>query len=284
MKTTIIYHRDMDGIASAVIAQRKYPDAELRCIDYNERADFEFGNLHDNRIVIVDFSFDNETMSMLHRKAGELIWIDHHKTAKEMSAWDSKIPGKRSIDEAACKLTWQYFNKEDVPYAIELIADWDMWLFKFKEDTKAFHEYCNLFDIEDIGDIIQLSNLLLVGNRGVIDDCIKEGITLLKYKLAHVKRIVKKGRMLQNESGIMTFEVMCPLFISDIGDYILKTYAGVDIAIIKQRVWNDKKDIWDEIVSLRSRKDSDVDVSLIAKERGGGGHKHAAGYVVFWRD
>jgi oligoribonuclease NrnB/cAMP/cGMP phosphodiesterase (DHH superfamily) len=63
--------------------------------------------------------------------------------------------------------------------------------------------------------------------------------------------------------------VFADRFVSELGNRLCETFDGLDyIAIV---------DPGSMKVSLRTIKD-DVDVSAIAKEHGGGGHKSAAGY------
>ena len=279
MKTLILYHRDLDGLASALIARKEFPDARMVDVQYGEEIPVIKEN--EERIILVDFSYDKDTMNFLQKTAKEFIWIDHHKTASKLFMWDlPNIKGKRSLDKAACMLTWEYFNKGNekaYPYGIRLIADRDMWKFEYGNDTKAFNEYLQFYDLKN--DIEKIESLIF-SDVGAINTYIDEGLILLKYKEAMIKKIVKSGEIEQLDMGCpyeeVTFTCYSNIFISDIADYVFKNYEEVEIVEIHKIKFVDKK--WKTITSLRSR--GKVDVSKIAEEHGGGGHHNAAGYTV----
>ena len=54
--------------------------------------------------------------------------------------WNSSsIPGIRSLEKAACVLTWEYMHPDQIspPPAVAYIGDKDIWKFEFPQ-TKAF--------------------------------------------------------------------------------------------------------------------------------------------------
>lgn len=61
-------------------------------------------------------------------------------------------------------------------------------------------------------------------------------------------------------------------YSSEISYHILEKRPDVDIVIIYN--------ILESTIQLRSRKDSEIDCSVIARHLGGGGHKAAAGYAI----
>ena len=95
-------------------------------------------------------------------KSHDFIWIDHHETAEKLPQWsDTNIKGLRLIKYAACHLAWNYFNKNNkMPHTVKLVADRDMWEFKYCEDTHAFHEFCIQFSVIDKYDILTLNDIL----------------------------------------------------------------------------------------------------------------------------
>lgn len=262
----IIYHRDLDGLASALIARKKYPKAELCSIQYGE--ELQFANKYINHystIILVDFSFSQMMFdSIILPMTDNLIWIDHHKTASELPLWHSNIKGYRDITKAACQLTWDYFfPNKDTPYPIQLVADMDMWQFKYYA-TKPFIERLQLYAIEDI----EMFNNIFFGD---IEEYIKEGAILVDYKTAQVKKIYKTGHVTKWE-GLNCYMCTSSLYISELGNYAVHQ-PGVDIAKISKIEWQDK---WVKVNTLISK---DIDVSKIAKRYGGGGHKHASGFT-----
>ena len=285
METLIIYHRDMDGLASALIARKRYPNAGLISVQYGEDIIDRDTIIYykGKRLVLVDFSFNRTVMDHLLEEVAEFIWIDHHKTAKEAlpELWEeANILGIRDMNHAACELTWAYFNPtEETPYGIELIGDRDTWTFKYKEDTKYFHEYLRQYDIET--DITAI-DMEIFEDANNINECIDEGKILYDHMLSEVSRIYKKGTVSNkeyiNSNHYNTFICHSNSYISELANYALGQ-AGCDIAEIRQRIYDVKKG-WMTIVSLRSKANGVVDVSEIARDHDGGGHFHAAGYVL----
>ena len=262
----------MDGLASALIARKRYPSAKMISVQYGEEQK-EIGDIKNSRIILVDFSYNNLIMQGFKNEAKEFIWIDHHKTAKEelSDLWnDLGIAGIRSTKSSACELTWHYFNpNKDYPYGIELIGDRDTWTFKYKEDTKYFNEYLRLYDIDSKNDINFIEDDIF-SEADNINACIDDGASFYDYMISEIKRIYKKGHLQGRK-----FICYSNSYISELANYALKQ-DECDIAEIRQRVY-DKDKGWQTVVSLRSK--NDVDVSKIAKEHGGGGHFHAAGYI-----
>ena len=146
----IYYHNDMDGISSAAIVLKVFPEEDIKCVavDYGNEDVLKIEDIKDNDVFIVDFSFPPETMKLIQKEANALQWIDHHKTAMEKNPelWHSKeVDGIRSLEKSGCELTWEYFFPDnEMPYAIKLIGDYDMWNFKYPS-TKKFGELINLF-------------------------------------------------------------------------------------------------------------------------------------------
>ena len=274
-ETLIVYHRDMDGLASALIALQKYKNAELKSIQYGEEEEFveKYRGTQYERVLILDFSFSEKILkTLIHFICNDLIWIDHHKSAMKYSMWDNKkIKGIRSVEKAACELTWKYFNTDVIPFSICLIADWDMWKFKYGDNTKAFFEYLHLFDLEQ--DISKIHNILF--DEKDISVYIQKGELLVKYKMTMVKSICKHGRI-EIFEGHKCFTVYSNCHTSNIGNYAVNEY-NCEISRIIQTKWDESKNLWIKITSLRSK--GNIDVSKIAEKYGGGGHHNASGYV-----
>ena len=283
MKTKIIYHEDLDGITSAFIAQKKFPDAEMVSIEHDmdrkEKLVKEVLKEKYDRIVLLDFSFDDEVMQQFYDMTKEFIWIDHHKSAAKSKFWDAEIVlGKRCIVHAACILTCTYFYPRaegdiyyEIPLPIQYIGDMDMWQFKYGDDTRAFCEYLAQYDIND--DFNILKSYIIDTNPDITKLLIQKGMKLLTYKQARIKKLYKKGHI-EDFEGHKCFKCNSPMFQSDLADYTFEHRPDIDIALIHQTIWNGTK--WTKLYSIYSR--GKVDVSKIAKNHGGGGHHNASGF------
>ena len=257
-KVICYYHNDMDGIASASIVKKVYPDAEFYKVDYGD--DWDIDKVINTMVIVVDFSFDN--MDLLKKSCKLLCWIDHHKTAmeKNFELWNSEdIDGFRQLDKSGCELTWEwFFPHEPTPRAIELIGDRDMWKFKYGEDTRAYHEQASMIYKSPC------TSLLVSGS---INQFLLKGGVLLMKKKEQVRKAFEQGITVEFE-GHKTRLMNTNVNTSETGEYCYKD-KNFPIALI----WSVREG--NVICSLRSNT---IDVSEIAKKYGGGGHKYAAGF------
>jgi oligoribonuclease NrnB/cAMP/cGMP phosphodiesterase (DHH superfamily) len=249
----IISHKNcLDGSAAAAVVKRRYPDAEVVFKNYGEPPPDVIGR----DLYIVDFSFPVEVMRELKEKAKEVTWIDHHKTAlevREQLGW-----GKLAMEECGATLTWYELGVGSMPPILPYIKDRDLWQWQLpdsKEISEALKEkYLGQdappFDLQqDPKALIARGRQLLAEMRSrVAANCTKiRTISLDGYKVAAIN---------------------CMSDISETGDLAVQK-LGYSIAMM---YWHNG---FHWIYSLRGK---DVDVSAIAKKRGGGGHTLAAGF------
>lgn len=262
------YHGDMDGIASAAIVKLVFPDCKLVKVNYGD--EWKVEDIKNKLVIVVDFSFPD--MSELRRHSKLLCWCDHHQSAKDKNPklWNSDaIDGLREINKAGCELTWEwFFPHEEIPDAIKLIADRDLWKFEYS-GTEAFNE--RLYDItNDPEDSIWF--VLLTPNNKLayfIRQIVQDGQILLEAKSRRIKQAFDKGHD-KTFNGYRCRIMNATSDISEVGHYAVE--QGYDIGVVWRRVEND--------ISVSLRSEGAVDVSIIAKSFGGGGHKNAAGFSL----
>jgi len=220
------------------------------------------------RVIVVDFSFPKEDML---RMAGgrKFIWIDHHKSAiLEFEEVGKDWDGSRDISEAACVLTWKYFfPKKPVPRSVVLIGDRDIWRWT-EVDTGAFNE--SLYNHDHLADNDALWESLFKDDQETLARMIKEGAWLREIKLGNVERLM----------GARSFEVRFERYKTlvvnasgngDIGNYGHSRGYEIVYCYVDEMQPNGLA----TNVTLFSNK---VDVSVIVKKFGGGGHAGAAGF------
>lgn len=270
MKTAIIYHKaDLDGIGSAAIVLREEPDAELYPADYEDEP-YEVDNFKGKDVYIVDFC--PKEIEKIKEVSASFKWIDHHKSAMERhrKLWESEdVNGERDLKHSAIYLTYVYFNgKEDIPEAVKYIEDYDMWWFKEGWRTQTFCEYASL-QLKTPKD--EYWECLLDTDRiaeEMCDSWTDKGNVLMKAKDDRIDKTllhITEKQWGKHKVGIVNTNHD----ISNTGNEIAK--KGYDIGIV-WRYSNGKI-----MVGFRSLK---VDVSKIAKEYGGGGHKLASGCSI----
>lgn len=299
------YHNDLDGEASAFCvgtwAGISGPHDNSNCmhkITYGDKFPFEI-ILPGEQVWIVDYSIQPEEMERLLSITEKVTWIDHHKTAIEKyENFPHKIRGIRKDGEAGCVLTWKYLHwytsrgegeidttKKcpeglEVPRMIQLVGDRDIWKWEFGDETKHFFSGSGIHDTSPDSDFWlkcmehEVNDLPLpnTGNRDARirgekfwKRLLRDGETIEKYK-AQIDRSINSIGFDCEFEGYKCFIINRPRCASNrLGDRIEK------YDIVMPFYFDGKK----YTISLYSNK---VDVSLIAKKYGGGGHKGAAGF------
>ena len=283
------YHNDNDGLFAAACVDKFYKGYDIHgkefiAINYNQP--FPFDTINAEEIVwIVDYSISPGEMRRLLSITKNVIWIDHHKTAIEKyKDFDKFIYGERSVNDAACVLTYKYLtwwtdsgvgeeNFEvigpEVPKALKLVADRDLRKFEYGNDTRRFHAGVLLHNYSvsnmDLGDLLNVNNTL---TDDLLNAIIDEGRIVVKYMGSYCKELKKSFAYETEFHGILCL-------VMNVGMYGSEAF-GEDIDKY-QMVITYIHDGCNYTVSLYSSKT--VDVSVIAKEYGGGGHAGAAGFV-----
>jgi uncharacterized protein len=271
-KTVCIYHGNcFDGIASAWVVWKKFGnDVEFIAGNYGDsrlitdltQDCYENANL-DINYILVDFSLPRELMVLMKSKAQSIIVIDHHKSAQEACAGLNFC--LFDMHESGASLTWKhYFPHEEVPNLIKYVKDRDLWLFKEDESHKVnafIHSYPMTIDSYD-----KLFHIL--SDELGLATAIVEGRAIMRYKNQMVENICETAELVD---GIPT--VNTSVLFSEVPERLLQKYPDAPYA----RYYYDRIKHGIRQWGLRSK--GEFDVSLVAKENGGGGHKNAAGFT-----
>ena len=189
-----------------------------------------------------------------------VILLDHHKTAAEEL---QGVPHCH-IDQShsGAYLAWQYANPAEKPPGLILyVQDRDLWEWKLpnsREVSEAIASYPNTFAAWDSFDVDALA---------------QEGTGILRYMRTQVNKLVSMASR-QTVGGRPDIPVVnTSLMVSEACEALLNKYPDAPFAAAYSQTGGQTR--W----SLRSRNTEDTDVSQIAKEFRGGGHKNAAGFV-----
>jgi oligoribonuclease NrnB/cAMP/cGMP phosphodiesterase (DHH superfamily) len=269
-KSICFHHNDPDGHTCGAIVRKALGEAvTLIESDYNvtpipwdliEQAE---------QVIVADFSFPVTDMRRL-AEGRELVWIDHHKSAiAEFAGIADHWPGIRDVSEAACVLTWKYyFPQRPMPKAVLLIGDRDIWRWAEK-DTGPFNE--SLYNHDHDANNTAFWKPLLEDDASTLEKMIAEGVWLREINLRNVERKMKARSFEVRFEGYRTLAVNAP-GNGDLGNYgrergyeIVYTYVDEMHA--------------DGLTTTVTLFSNQVDVSVIAKRYGGGGHAGAAGFA-----
>lgn len=288
----IIHHNDLDGICAAAIVAARTTQylAEKNLLEENRHLQLPiiFSETNYNRpadlsqmkpgdaVTIVDFSFPPEEMAKIEAAInynpdagiGEIVWIDHHKTAENYNYSYDGLRDFSNKGPAGCELTWKFFfpgELRPMPKAVSLIGDYDAWRLQIPE-SREFYEGAKMFclspesvfwarlfvDNDDTLKLIQAGGAIALAYRDQYCQSIRKSYgyeTFLGEHKAYAMNLMGFG---SGQFGQLFHEY--PLVIAYVHDGIKFT------------------------VSLYSET---IDVGEIAKSLGGGGHKGAAGFVCF---
>jgi len=275
----IFHHNDLDGRCAAAIAwryaenPRNLQNITTIEVDYkDDLGPFIEKILPDERVIIVDFSFCEKDMEMVLQKTGDIIWIDHHKSAIGRK-YSVDLKGLRSNNYSGCELTWMYFcSNHPIPHAVELIGDMDTWKWIYGKETERFCEGLKLCILSS-KKILSLSADSYVWdevfkNINFVNDLIVKGIVAIECR----------DRLSEDYRKSFGFEVVFEGY---------KTYV-LGFVGYGSKVFGDKMNEYPLCMNFAydGKKwqigiySNTLDVSEIAVRHGGGGHKGAGGWVT----
>jgi oligoribonuclease NrnB/cAMP/cGMP phosphodiesterase (DHH superfamily) len=281
----LVTHTDLDGVGCAVVGKKLFKD-ELKKIYYigydeiDKKIDHILKTKKDmSHLFITDACPSKEIMAVLDEWKNvsnverHVMLFDHHKTTITNYDWV-----KHSLEFCATVL----FERWAIQHACSTISDdeidsifpfvkavdaWDMW--------KLNSEYREMgSDLDILLSYMSYSefiNALLDNPNFANSDKAKSMLSILKNTK---EKILTKTLKIEKNSPIYTdvlgkkFKIMSGVeYISDLGNRALIEF-DLDYVVI----------VGGNSVSLRSK--GDVDVSVLAKSLGGGGHKNASGFVI----
>lgn len=307
MKPLCIYHGNCaDGFGAAWVVRKFFgkDGVEFFAGTYQNKPPLiEPGR----RVIFVDFSYKREALiPWMQQNALDVLLIDHHKSAVEdfagapyvldMSKWQGTLGWNRycdslgqdlyenagslvytvfDMDRSGAGLAWDFFfPNQPRPALIDRIEDRDIWRFKYP-DTRdvqaAVFSYPYDFLVWDSLMSSPLESLATEG-RGIErkhHKDIAELVTATRREMiigGHWIPVANLPYTLTSDAG----HLMCEPYASPNlqGEFVTPPFAAC---------------YWDtadgRVFSLRSREGG-MDVSEIAKQYGGGGHKNASGFRV----
>ncbi|HHY0551896.1 TPA: DHHA1 domain-containing protein [Vibrio parahaemolyticus] len=267
-----IYHANCcDGMGAAWVVNAALSDeANIQFVPatYQE----EPPEVKGKELILVDFSYKRPVMEKLAQEAVRVTVIDHHKSAElELGPLleSGVIDGNFDMNKSGAMLAWDWFigNEVTPPELIQHIQDRDLWKFELKgtrEIQAALYSYPMEFDVWD--------KLMSQPVKKLYD----EGVSIDRAHKKNVKGLVEFCAYRQTIAGYDVPVLNC--------NYMFASDAGHDLAIneLFSATYYDTEEF--RKYSLRSSHDNGIDVSKVAEQFGGGGHKNAAGFKIALAD
>jgi oligoribonuclease NrnB/cAMP/cGMP phosphodiesterase (DHH superfamily) len=280
---TVLYHGDCtDGFGSAFCVwlyyKQKFGLESANQIEYigcwhsNDPLEEEFlGKLKGKNILMCDFSYKYDQLMRVLNVANTFIILDHHKTAQ---ADLEKIPPELKVfdmNRSGTGITWDYFFPGNpLPKFLAHIQDRDLWTYKIPGTAElTTYLFQQKFSFEFFEELMEPNRL---------EEAIQKGSNWLEYKQMTVSNVAKRAKSIlqkiNNKLQIVLY-VGSVMDSSDVGNKVFEYFPLGDFSAIFSHNLRDMSTRF----SLRST-DERSDVSVIAKQWNGGGHRNASGLSI----
>lgn len=276
MKNYLVTHTDLDGVGCEILFRKYFSDEEVEVYQCN------YKNVNEkvreiipllcgdepNCLMITDISVSEEVAEDLNVVYLEynsgIMLLDHHVTALGLNkyAWcnvnDTKCGTALFFNEVIMK-DRDASGLERYKIFADMVNDYDLW-----QHTDSRSKDLNmLYGILGREKFVKRFILDSDPNPTDIEEAL---IDTEKDRIQKYCDKVCKG-IYEYESQYFVFAERYP---SEVGHYILKKRPDIGIIQIV--------DLNNLTVSMRSK--ADFDCTVMAKQRGGGGHKNASGYPL----
>jgi uncharacterized protein len=275
-KIYCLYHADCsDGVGAAWAVWKKFgSDVECFAVEYSRPCPILDIIEKEDTVIIVDFSYEYPEMAEIRSKCGVLIFLDHHHRSRAIAEALSENDPRPSdtyrfeASVSGAKLAWLHFHPHrSVPMAIEFISDRDLWKFDLAH-TKPFMTGMQQYPLE-----LEAWKPLPLERDDFIGQVLRDAPALRRQFDTYRDAIVRQTLRFIELQGYTVPLINVPrMYASEALDNLAKDHP---FAI----GYYDKSDV--RFFSLRSNKQTGVNVRIVAEHyKGGGGHDHASGFEV----
>lgn len=165
------------------------------------------------------------------------------------------------------------FREIRVPLIVRYIDDWDVWRHAI-DGTKEFHAGFGLVEnkhpMEDFWSEYFYSNAL----HRLSDQIMRPGTAIRNYNHVQYAHMVKHAfEYTLQPSGFTILCLNSTIHTSEVFGKLIENYSAVCVYN-----YDGEKKRW--TYSMYSSSDGGIDVSVICKQYGGGGHQHASGFQL----
>ncbi len=310
----VVYHKNCnDGDTAALCAYINNPTIHFVAMQYPVTIEDIPKSMVNKNILVLDFSFCRDVLEKLRKFAKKVMILDHHISAiNDLQGVEGCF---FDIKESGASLSYYYFNDEfnewndKLPLFIEYVKDRDLWNWNYRKYSEPmfyglmeryprhdsdngehhFKNYYKYLNEKNLLEIIKFGNGIVKKN----DEYINEQIVRAEKKIIQIPGNNKyySAMILELKSSKFVSEISerlytnnnvdftvcwtrhpdnrCPEFLHDYEHYpIIRTLKTFLFGLHAYTI------------SLRSSKNSGINVADIAKALGGGGHEKAAGVVM----
>jgi oligoribonuclease NrnB/cAMP/cGMP phosphodiesterase (DHH superfamily) len=224
-------------------------------------------------VVFADIATDNETLHVLGEEAEKLVVLDHHISALRRFEAEPAL-GQRlkarghiihfDLSHSGAMLAWHHFHPDvQPPDLLRYVEDQDLWRFALPDSlavNAAIASYPRSFETWD--ELVRMPAEALAA----------EGAPIIRAQQAEIQYALRNAHPIRIQD----------LRLEAVNAVQLRSHLGHELALraafgapcgAVYRLAGDRVDV--SIYSI-----GEFDVSEIAAELGGGGHRNAAGFTV----
>ncbi len=273
MKRTCIFHAGCpDGFGAAWSAWRAWGE-DGRYVPRGHDDFFEPEAYAGETVAFVDISLPNDALRALGDVAARVIVLDHHLTARDAFASDTGLANAMSdaghqihfdLGHSGAVLAWHYFHPDEpVPDLLRYVEDQDLWNWRLPRSAEvnaAIGSHPREFGV--------WSELA----ARPIESLAEEGAPIVRANRAYVAQALKTAHPVA--LGARRIEAV----------NATNQRAAIGHELAKREQYGHP---WGLVYRVSGRRvdcsiysTGDFDVSAVAREHGGGGHRNASGFSV----
>lgn len=274
MKRLIISHiADPDGVTPIILSKLVFEEIDYILSENKDVNDNVKNNLDKyDFIYVVDLNISEELADFIEANYKEKIMIlDHHLSCNNMNKY-SFIEVNAEGKESGTSLYYKYLlnnynnnllNRESTKMLVEHVRTMDIYDFS-KTSKEEAEKLEMIFKIYGKDRFIDKFYNVIINDLELYS---KEDLNLVELEKERIKRYIEEKEFMEiSLDNKRVGVVFAERYISELGNYLINKYDYLDYIVL---INMDKK--------ISYRGNGKVDLSVIAKKFGGGGHVNAAG-------
>jgi nanoRNase/pAp phosphatase (c-di-AMP/oligoRNAs hydrolase) len=263
-RTLVIFHGDcFDGFTSAWAFHKLRPEVTAAYVPA-KHGDTP-PEVAGRDVYILDFAYPRETLLQLQEQARSLLVLDHHKTAQ------ADLTGLPfcvfDMERSGAGITWDHFarGQQERHWLVNIVEDRDLWRFRYGDQTRFTMAYLATRPMTfEAWDELAESGM---------DRVLEKGAAIQEYIASYGQTAIQHAVLRKVGDYVIPVINITPQNSSEHIDRLISKYPDHPFAA-SFFLRGDGR--WQ--FSLRSR--GSFDVSEVARQYGGGGHRNASGFTV----
>ena len=273
----VFYHENcLDGFTSCYTAWKKFKNtAEYIPLSHLpesknilQEKKIKISDFKNKEIYFIDYCLkDKQELLAIEKIAKKLVVLDHHEGMEEnIKSLKNHLFGEGG--ESGTYLAQKYFfPKNKIPNLVKYVAIGDTYTFKNEKEERKILAYISTIDF-DFKSFTKLEKDLEDKNKE--NEYKKIGEILNKQ----AKKVV--DNVFKNNAKLINFDKYKVWAIND-GNVFLKNHLG-KMAAEKTGIFGMVFSLQKDFLNVSLRGVGKIDLSLLAKKYGGGGHFNAANF------